>query len=52
MRWFGIILALAGVVGALVGGFSFHSVGFLIGGIVFMVIGMVIFINGTRTVPK
>ena len=52
MRWFGIILALGGVVAALVGWLSFHSVGFLIGGIIFMVIGLIVFINGTRTLPK
>jgi len=52
MRWFGIILSLAGVVAALVGWFSFHSVALLIGGITFMIIGMIVFINGTRTLPK
>lgn len=52
MRWFGIGLALAGVVVALVAGFSFQNVPFLIGGIVFMVIGMIIFFYGTRSLPK
>jgi hypothetical protein len=52
MRWFGIALALAGVVAALIGWFSFQNVPFLIGGIVFMVIGIIIFINGTRSLPK
>jgi hypothetical protein len=36
----------------LVGWFSFHSVGFLIGGLIFAIIGMIVFINGTRTMPK
>jgi hypothetical protein len=52
MRWFGIGLTLAAVVVALVGWFSFQSVPFLIGGIVFMVIGIIIFIKGTRSLPK
>ena len=52
MRWFGIGLALIGVVGALVGWFSFENLPVLIGGIVFMVIGIIIFIYGTRTLPK
>lgn len=52
MRWFGIVLALAGVVGALIAWFSFKNVPFLIGGIVFMVIGLIVFIYGTRTLPK
>jgi hypothetical protein len=52
MRWFGIFLALAGVVAALVGWFSFHSVGFLIGGLIFAIIGMIVFFYGTRTMPK
>ena len=52
MRWFGIGLALIGVVGALLAWFSFENVPFLIGGIVFMVIGIIIFIYGTRTLPK
>ena len=52
MRWFGIVLMLAGVVVALVAGFSFQNVPFIIGGIVFALIGIFIFINGTRTVPK
>ena len=52
MRWFGIILSLVGVVAALVGWFSFQSVPILIGGVVFMIIGMIIFINGTRSLPK
>jgi hypothetical protein len=52
MRWFGIGLALVGIVGALVSWFSFQNVPFLIGGIVFMVIGMIVFLNGTRTAPK
>ena len=52
MRWFGIGLALVGVVGALVAGFSFHNVPFTIGGVVFMVIGLVVFIYGTKSVPK
>lgn len=52
MRWFGIGLALAGVIAALIGWFSFQNVPVLIGGIVFMVIGLIIFINGTRSLPK
>ena len=52
MRWFGIGLALAGVVVALIALFSFQNVPFLIGGIVFVVIGMIVFIYGTRTLPK
>ena len=52
MRWFGIGLALVGVVGALIGWFSFKNVPVLIGGIIFMVIGMIIFIKGTTTLPK
>jgi len=52
MRWFGIGLALIGVVGALLAWFSFENVPFLIGGIVFMVIGIIIFIYGTRSLPK
>jgi|GEM_PF-2981196 hypothetical protein len=52
MRWFGIGLTLAGVVAALVAWFSFQNVPFLIGGIAFMVIGIIIFIYGTRSVPK
>jgi hypothetical protein len=52
MRWFGIGLTLAGVVAALIAGFSFQNVPFLIGGIAFTVIGMIIFFNGTRSIPK
>jgi hypothetical protein len=52
MRWFGIGLALAGVVVAFIAGFSFQNVPFLIGGIVFMVIGLIVFLNGTRTLPQ
>ena len=52
MRWFGIVLALAGVVAALLAGFTFKNVPFVIGGTVFMVIGIIVFIYGTRTVPK
>ena len=52
MRWFGIGLALAGVVAAIIAWFSFQNVPFLIGGIVFMVIGMIIFIKGTHALPK
>ena len=52
MRWFGIGLALAGVVAALIAWFSFQNVPFLIGGIAFMVIGLIVFINGTRALPK
>ena len=52
MRWFGIGLALVGVVAALVAWFSFQNVPFLIGGIVFVVIGLIIFIYGTRSLPK
>ena len=48
MRWFGIGLALAGVVAALVAWFSFQNLPFLIGGIFFAVIGIVIFIKGSR----
>ena len=52
MRWFGIGMASAGVVDALIAGFSFHNLPFTIGGIVFTVIGMIIFFYGTRTLPK
>lgn len=52
MRWFGIGLMLVGVVVALVAGFSFQNIPFIIGGVVFMGIGLLIFINGTRTLPK
>ena len=52
MRWFGIGLALVGVVGALVAGFSFQNVPFLIGGIVVAVIGMIVFFYGNRSLPK
>jgi hypothetical protein len=52
MRWFGIGLTLVGVVAALVAGFSFQNIPFIIGGVIFAVIGLVIFINGTRTLPK
>jgi len=52
MRWAGIALALIGVVAALVAWFSFQNVPFLIGGIVFAVIGIIVFIYGTRALPK
>ena len=52
MRWFGIGLAMAGVIVALIAWFSFQNVAFLIGGVVFMVIGLIIFVNGTRSLPK
>ena len=52
MRWFGIGLALAGVVAALIAWFSFQNIPFLIGGIVFVVIGLIIFMYGTRSLPK
>ena len=52
MRWFGIVLAIAGVVGALVAWFSFQNVPFLIGGAVFVLIGLIIFMYGTRALPK
>ena len=52
MRWFGIGLALAGVDVALIAGFNFQNVPFAIGGIVFMVIGMIVFMYGTRSLPK
>lgn len=52
MRWFGIILALAGVVAALIGWFSFQNLPILIGSVVFMIIGLIVFINGTRSLPK
>ena len=52
MRWFGIGLALVGVVGALVAWFSFENVPFTIGGTVAMVIGIIIFMYGTRALPK
>lgn len=52
MRWFGIGLALVGVAGALVAWFSFGNVPFTIGGAVAMVIGLIIFMYGTRTLPK
>jgi hypothetical protein len=52
MRWFGIGLALIGVVAALVAWFSFQNVPFLIGGGVFVLIGLIIFFYGTRSLPK
>jgi membrane protein implicated in regulation of membrane protease activity len=52
MRWFGIVLAMAGVVAALIAWFSFQNVPFLIGSIVFVVIGFIIFMYGTRSLPK
>jgi hypothetical protein len=52
MRWFGIGLALAGVVAALIAWFSFQNVPFLIGGVVFLLIGIIVFIYGTRVLPK
>jgi drug/metabolite transporter (DMT)-like permease len=52
MRWFGIILALAGVVVALVAWFSFNNLPFLIGGGVVALIGLIIFGYGTRALPK
>ena len=52
MRWSGIALALVGVVVALVAWFSFKNVPFLIGGIVFAVIGLIVFMYGTRALPK
>jgi len=52
MRWFGIILALAGLVAALVAWFSFQNLPFLIGGSVCVLIGLIIFGYGTRSLPK
>ena len=52
MRWFGIVLVLVGVVGALIGWFSFNNVPVLIGGIVLVVIGLIVFIYGTRALLK
>ncbi len=52
MRWFGIVLSMAGVVAALIAWFGFKNVPVLIGGVVFMVIGMIIFKYGTRSLPK
>ena len=52
MRWFGIILALAGLVAALVAWFSFQNLPFLIGGSVCVLIGLIIFGYGTRALPK
>lgn len=52
MRWFGIGLALVGVAGALVGWFSFENVPVTIGGAVCLVVGLIVFIYGTRTLPK
>ena len=52
MRWFGIALAIAGVVAALIAWFGFENVPVLIGGVVFVVIGMIIFMYGTRSLPK
>ena len=51
MRWFGIGLALAGVVAALWAWFGFHHLPVLIGGIVFVVIGFIIFFYGYRSLP-
>jgi peptidoglycan/LPS O-acetylase OafA/YrhL len=52
MRWFGIGLALIGVVGALIAWFSFENIPFTIGGGVFVLIGLIVFIYSTRTLPK
>jgi hypothetical protein len=52
MRWFGIILALAGLVAALVAWFSFQNLPFLIGGSVCVLIGLIIFGYGTRSLPR
>jgi hypothetical protein len=52
MRWFGIGLAIAGVIGGLVGWLVFQNLPVLIGGGVLMLIGIIILISGTRTVPK
>lgn len=52
MRWFGIVLALIGVVAALVAWFNYENLPFLIGGIVFALAGFTIFMYGTRSLPK
>ena len=52
MRWFGIVLAMAAVIVALIAWFSFQNVPFLIGATVFVVIGFIIFMYGTRSLPK
>ena len=52
MRWFGIALAIAGVLAALIAWFAFENIAFLVGGVVFVVIGMIIFMYGTRSLPK
>lgn len=57
MRWFGIGLALAGVVAALLSVFIVKDnvpliIGIVIGCILFFVVGIIVFIYGTRTQPK
>jgi hypothetical protein len=52
MRWFGIGLAIAGVVAALVAWLVFENIPVVIGGAVLMVIGIIVFMYGTRTLPK
>jgi len=52
MRWTGIALALVGVAVAIGAWFGFENVPFLIGGSIFAVIGMIVFMYGTRTLPK
>jgi tetrahydromethanopterin S-methyltransferase subunit C len=57
MRWFGIGLALAGVVAALLSVFLVKDnvpliIGIVIGCILFFVVGIIVFIYGTRTLPK
>jgi hypothetical protein len=52
IRWFGIVLALAGLVAALVAWFSFNNLPFLIGDGGIALIGLIIFGYGTRSLPK
>ena len=52
MRWFGIALAIAGVVAALVAWLVFENIPVVIGAAVLMVIGIIVFMYGTRTLPK
>lgn len=52
MRWFGIGLAIAGVIAGLAGWLGFQNLPVLIGGGVLALIGIIIFAGGTRTTPK
>lgn len=45
MKWFGIGLAIAGVIIALSAGFGFGNVPVTIAGVVFLILGVVIFLK-------